>query len=326
MGDFTVTLASIGTFGKFQASLQILRRDARALGFNRTLLWETHATIEQHMLRRGATREQVQRLRSDRHRPWCNAHKALILLEAMRQTGAEDFVMWMDAKYASVGQYFGSRHLVSRPVDVRAAILALKKTASPDGIYGIVACPADCTRKMCMHNRGAYPQVTLEGYGNLLRDVSGPFLDQAHILNSNIVLRNTRANKELVQDRLRMALTQPDAFCAADTQDQAAWTILVRSRRLPLVNLCSHLNISFRNSESMNCHRYQKSANVLLHALERGRFQVLSDMKLASLNCSHALKDISLPPTLTPSLQRCTMMKLHSLKPVELPGFRLQCE
>merc|ERR1712048_1094383 len=58
-----------------------------------------------------------------------------------------------------------------------------------------------------------------------------------HILNSHIMLKNTRAHRLLVEEFLNMALRKPRGFChSEDAQDQLAWTILVLNHSLPLVN------------------------------------------------------------------------------------------
>ena len=110
----------------------------------------------------------------------------------------------------------------------------------------------------------------MRGYADLVPDPDA-LMQRPLVLNSNMLLENTRANRELVWDWLGMAVARPHAFCMAHTQDQSAWTILVLNRSLPLVNPCPYLTLE----GSQRCVTHQKDTNFFLSMLGEGAFEVV---------------------------------------------------
>merc|ERR1712048_57192 len=106
-----------------------------------------------------------------------------------------------------------------------------------------------------------------------------------HILDANILLRNTAQNRLLVWDWLSMALVRPDGFCASHPQDQAAWALLTQSRGLPFVNFCPYLDNYHFGAYVLNktewdeqgkvpwCSGNTKNPNVFLTLLKSGRYE-----------------------------------------------------
>ena len=77
-------------------------------------------------------------------------------------------------------------------------------------------------------------------------------------------------------DWLGMAMSKPQAFCSSHVQDQAAFTILVLNRSLPLVNICPFLQIaSKRGYEPQKCVKHTKHLAAFLGALRDGAYEVV---------------------------------------------------
>ena len=71
---------------------------------------------------------------------------------------------------------------------------------------------------------------------------------------------------------------------AAHPQDQAAFTILVLNRSLPLVNICPYLNMpSKRGWEPQKCVRATKHPALFLGALRDGAFEVVPSSEYDAL-------------------------------------------
>ena len=256
------------------------------------------------------------------NRPHCAAFKPLLLLLAMEQLGEGDYVVWADAsKYFNYSSTPQQRARLGALVDVRRAVRRLQASlgAAADVAHGAMACPADCERGVCNANRDndKVSKATLLAFGDLITGAQGgstiaEFLDEPHAMTTNLLLRNTEHGRRLMRDWLDMAVREPRGFCDSHPQDQTAWTILARARKLPLVDACSGFTVSMRQPivppnhthehsllnavgprpslgllgrrrYRMNCHHYSKHLLVWLDALQRGHFRVLPPVVTAAI-------------------------------------------
>jgi len=159
--------------------------------------------------------------------------------------------------------------------------------------YGQVHCPLDCVRCTYIANNRCHQRElpwlvailmdTMVAYQDLIPMTFREFSDLPHLLDSNILLENTRDNRLLVWDWLWMALRRPEAFCISQVQDQAAWTVLVLNRSLPLINACmylgrhrSHIPRPHRAGYIRDCGSYTKSTNTFLANLGQEAFEVVT--------------------------------------------------
>merc|ERR1712060_347516 len=67
------------------------------------------------------------------------------------------------------------------------------------------------------------------------------------------------------------------AFCNSLSQDQAAWTVLVLNRSLPIINTCVYMDGQkfFTDTHSRWCSFNIKSTNSFLHMLGERLFEVI---------------------------------------------------
>lgn len=160
--------------------------------------------------------------------------------------------------------------------------------------YGLVHCPFDCTRCSYVPNNRCltreYSWLTPVGMDTMLmyRDMIPmslkDFGNLPHVLSSNILLENTRENRLLVWDWMWMALARPEGFCFSHVQDQAAWTVLVLNRSLPLINACMYLgrhrfHLPRPHGQGLNikwCSEYTKNTNTFYATLGQGAFEVIA--------------------------------------------------
>ena len=145
--------------------------------------------------------------------------------------------------------------------------------------YGLVTCSgSDCSHDLYTHN-GALPfGPALASYADLIPNASA-LLSRPLVLNANILLENTPSNRLLVWDWLGMAVAEPTAFCFPHVQDQAAFTILVLNRSLPLLNVCPYLGLKGKQ----RCVTHTKDTNNFLSLLGRGMVEVVESDELDRL-------------------------------------------
>ena len=117
-------------------------------------------------------------------------------------------------------------------------------------------------------------------------------LQRPLILNSNILLENTPANRLLAWDWLQMAVQRPNAFCTSHVQDQAAWSILVLNRSLPLVNVCPYM----AGKGGQLCVKNQKNTNMFIGALAKGAFEVVKPDEVDWLREGYSRSPLGLLP------------------------------
>mmetsp|Transcript_8867 Transcript_8867/g.22968 ORF Transcript_8867/g.22968 Transcript_8867/m.22968 type:complete len:268 (+) Transcript_8867:20-823(+) len=234
-----ITLVSVGIGAKFAHALRPLNETAAAAGFSLVQLWSTEAELLADPLAQSNMRA-MGALARQGGRPYCNVAKGIALLRAM--DAGSDYVMWVDASKHHATNLTG--------VDVRAAVAALAKgplpareqlgamardsawarsaraqpestearsaVSAPFSAYGLLACPRNCARRLCMTN-GEYGNVngrTLTAFAPLIADRS-LFLEQPHVLNSNILLRVDASTRALVRAWVQMAFDSPEGFCAS---------------------------------------------------------------------------------------------------------------
>jgi len=112
------------------------------------------------------------------------------------------------------------------------------------------------------------------------------FLNRTHILASNLLLENNRANRLLVWDWFAMAHAKPQGFCMSHTEDQAALSLLVQNRSLPVLNPCVYLT-HVRGYE--RCYTHTKRANNFLALIAVGRYEVVTGRDYESVLDGHDL-------------------------------------
>eukprot|EP00966_Prymnesium_polylepis_P045638 1056721-Prymnesium_polylepis.1 len=169
-------------------------------------------------------------------------------------------------------------------------------------VYGILHCYTSCVHKrerfarnrdaVMVHRdtavgfadfiRGGRPAIATRSAGSEAADLvpsealTGDYeLDkflvrQPHVLNTHMLLENSPANRDLVHTWYSMAVREPNAFCNSSTQDQAAWSILVYNRSLPLVNPCV-----YRNASKL-CFVATKNVNDFLGTIRSGRWETVA--------------------------------------------------
>ena len=109
-----------------------------------------------------------------------------------------------------------------------------------------------------------------------------------HVANSGIALINSALNRLLIWDWLALAVARPRGFCASHTQDQAAWTVLVLNRSLPLVNTGPYLypmGLPRPSSPDIHmlCSEGFKGADVLLRIVAHGLYEIVQPEDYDSL-------------------------------------------
>ena len=214
--------------------------------------------------------------------------------------------------------------------------------------YGVVHCPVfDCDKELALYNwrRAVVSAETMLAYDELVGGDETPldaagrafaelriknerpgryaklrtaparvwrFLNRTHILASNLLLENTRANRLvvvgssstttnylittmtyyysstanrlLVWDWFAMAHARPQGFCMSHTEDQAALSLLVQNRSLPVLNPCVYL-AHVRGYES--CYTHTKRANNFLSLIAEGRYEVVAGHEYESVLDGH---------------------------------------
>ena len=123
------------------------------------------------------------------------------------------------------------------------------------------------------------------------------------LLNSNVLLENTATNRLLVWDWLGLAMAKPEAFCNSHVQDQAAFTILVLNRSLPLVNPCPYMHVpSKRGYEPQKCVTAMKHPAAFLSTLRDGAFEVVPATEYDLLRRGYLDRSVSSTLPVTTSL------------------------
>ena len=149
--------------------------------------------------------------------------------------------------------------------------------------YGQLTCSAmNCEPDLYHWNRRkrAVNAVTAQAYHDLIPNITS-FWYRPHLLNSNILLENTPQNRLLIWDWLSMAIVKPTGFCNSQVQDQAAFTILVLNRSLPIINPCLYLHsVGYEK-----CVGTQKGLNYFLNVLlADGAYEVVPASEFGELN------------------------------------------
>ena len=256
-------------------------------------------------------------------RPFCAAFKMVALWRALQQSEEGDFVMWTDSsRYfsnitLSAGLLQGAidmlRGAISRsslPLHVttrwRTSPWYARRTQSGrwaplhvNSALGLLTCSGwDCETDLYTWNgqQQVISDYARVAYSDLIS--SGELLQRPLILNANILLRNTAEMQLFVWDWLGMAVAKPHAFCNSHVQDQAAFTILVYNRSLPLINVCPYIDLpSKRGYEPQKCVKHTKSANTFLELLGRGAFEVVPSSDYDELREGYAVRGGALPVT-----------------------------
>ena len=278
-----MTLVSAGVGEVYEHQLAVLRRLAPHLGFNDTYLvsgWtEVNRTLHSSPLANVASLLVSNPRKGNPQRPYCCAFKPLVILHAMQRARAGDFILWADAsRYAT---YDG---LVNASLSVQDAVAAVQRAGGDGSVHGLLACPFNCRRndhssKKCMANGSAdkMTKTTLAGFAKWIDDQQA-MLVEPHVLDANFILKVNPQNVDMVRDWLSMAIEQPTAFCDSHPQEQTAFALITRARRVPLVNVCEHLNVvrhgSARHGNNSNCHRHTKLLGTFLDALQHRRFTI----------------------------------------------------
>eukprot|EP00964_Phaeocystis_antarctica_P105260 scaffold70303_cov64-Phaeocystis_antarctica.AAC.3 len=201
--------------------------------------------------------------------------------------------------------------------------------------YGVVHCPVfDCDKELALYNwrRAVVSAETMLAYDELVGGDETPldaagrafaelriknerpgryaklrtaparvwrFLNRTHILASNLLLENTRANRLLVWDWFAMAHARPQGFCMSHTEDQAALSLLVQNRSLPVLNPCVYL-AHVHGYES--CYTHTKRANNFLSLIAEGRYEVVAGHEYESVLDGHDIvREVLVPRDHSPS-------------------------
>lgn len=301
-----VTLVSIGFGAKFERALRPMSQTAAAAGFDRVQFWRDKAALLADPFAREHAREMAA-LAAHRGRPWCMVGKGIALLRAMADSQDGDYVMWADAsKYHSTSL---------AGVDVRQAIASLNEPRprleqsalpatsawaqwlrtpsartdwsqptpqAPRSAFGLLACPYDCRKQLCITNsdRTAFGKAlvsarTVTAYARRIGNAS-TFLGQPHVLNSNILLHVDSQTRSIVREWVQMAWDSPEGFCGSHPQDQSAWSVLVHSLGLPLINVCAYTDAHDPSRRGYrHCHWMTKGTSFMLRALAARNFSIL---------------------------------------------------
>lgn len=324
------TLCSVAIFEPYESHLEQLRTSAAAAGFDRTMLWKradvlADPLLSQHRVK--AAFDTMHKFWAKYHRkkgtghfsarPFCAAFKPVIMWRAMLQSAPGDYVLWADAsQYSSnvtlVGGLRKAVRLLSgrvpRPLPrpnvtsprwqrtpwFQAHMLNGWTNLAVRSVYGLLTCSAwDCSADLYTWaaQTNAIESVTINAYADMI--AGSDLLRRPVILNANILLENTPTNQILVWDWLHMAVKRPDAFCTSHIQDQAAWTILVLNRSLPLVNFCPYLSKKGQNT----CVHAMKNTNSFIESVGLGRFEIVTADEVDGLRDGYARGDNATLPT-----------------------------
>ena len=304
------TLCSVAIGEPYESHLEQLRFSAAAAGFDRTMLWKRADVLADPLFNQSnisaafgvmdAFFRRYHHKKGAGHwsaRPYCAAFKPVIMWRALLSSAPGDYVLWADAsQYARNITLLGGLQQavalltgrVPRPPPPKVTGRRWESTPwfrahARDGwndlavrsVYGLLTCSAwDCGADLYTWNgqdSSIEPHTLLE-YADLISGGGDALLQRPLILNSNILLENTPVNRLLVWDWLQMAVQRPSAFCISHVQDQATWTILVLNRSLPLVNVCPYMT----GKGGQKCVTKQKNTNLLIGALEKGAFEVVT--------------------------------------------------
>lgn len=301
-----ITLVSVAIGRGYVARLDLLERGAVLLGFDRTLLWrDADVSASVQAIAETAAKLSEYNKRAPKPRPFCAAFKPLIMLRAFEESREGDWVLWADSSAYTNASLAAMLKPAAQPpaVDAHAAVAALQAAGLDDGAFGVMACPHFCARKLCMPN-GANRMMqpaTLEAYSARIDD-SASFMHEPHVLNSNILLRVSASNRQLLRDWLGMAVQSPRGFCSSHPQDQSALTILTRAQGLPLLLGCENGSPpdEIWVAKGWSCHRDQKMLTAFLRVIQRRQFSVYSAAQRRSLNCTTARTPNSTRPTSVP--------------------------
>lgn len=258
------------------------------------------------------------------YRPFCAAFKPIALLRAMMESSDGDYVMWADSSKYHVNQTVGranvheaiarlrglvpSRELLYRPgsrlLRRRAAAASSRWRATPwfqsysssgwpsralGSAFGMLTCsPLDCENDLYTWNqrKSAVNLATIQGFLDLIPNATS-FLKQPHVLNTNILLENTPQNRLFVWDWLAMALAKPRPFCNSHVQDQAAFSILVLNRSLPLINPCVYLHVG---GQYEACVTHTKKIGTFLATIAGGTYESLLSRDYDWIRAGYGIK------------------------------------
>ena len=85
-------------------------------------------------------------------------------------------------------------------------------------------------------------------------------------------------------DWFAMAAARPQGFCMSHTEDQAALSLLVQNRSLPVLNPCVYLT-HVQGYEK--CYTHTKRANNFLALIAQGRYEVVAGHEYESVLDGH---------------------------------------
>jgi hypothetical protein len=322
-----IMLVSTAIGQSFEAALLQLEKTAKAAGgFSRTWFWRSEAEVMTHAKKLAASADRRlvnapathpnasvfeslgQSSRSTR--PFCGAYKPLQMWLALLDLNDGDYVMWVDAT-----RLHNSNHQ-SVVEDVRLAIRTLR---SPDPVlpaekrpvrnasslwsstpwfqshvhdgwaprdvrsaYGLLYCGAGCPDSLNSSEAAWAELFDDDTDGN-----PGKLSSRPHVLDSNLLLENNAANRLFVWDWLSMALAKPKEWCQSEAREQAAFSALARSRRLPLLSTCAFpdgcdsftqtvSSIDLRKQAPHRCSTATRNMNFFLAALARGAFDIVN--------------------------------------------------
>lgn len=300
-------LVSVGIGQRFERSLERLNQSALATGFDRVLLWREADLLQDSLAlqhREALNSLQREHLRSKaKHsdsRPYCAAFKPLIMWRALVEADDDDFVLWSDssqwhpeklragvreaadalttqtprsAALPRVGRAWGATEWFQQ--HTRSGTWASRNVTNA---VGVISCSSrDCEMDTFQANyRGTViNRETIAAFRDLVPGGDSTALRRPHVLNSNILLRNSVSTRLLVWDWLMMAITHPHGFCSSHTNDQAAWTLLVQNRSMPLINPCVYLGTLPPAMRNRGCERHYKKHNTFFDVLRRGLYEII---------------------------------------------------
>ena len=321
------TLCSVAIGEPYESHLEQLRYSAAAAGFDRAMLWKRADVMADPLLSQPAFKaafatmhaffQRYHHKRGTGHfsaRPFCAAFKPVVMWRALIDSSPGDYVLWADAsQYArNVTLLGGLQEAVALltggvPRPPRPNVTSHRWRRTPwftvherngwtdlavRSVYGLLTCSAwDCAADLYSWNgiSNAIARTTMTEYADLIGDTD--LLQRPLILNSNILLERTAVNQLLVWDWMHMAVERPSAFCMSHIQDQAAWTILVLNRSLPLVNFCPYLHAKGPNV----CVHKSKNTNTFIDQLRGGRFEIVTADEIDGLRDGYVRSNRPLP-------------------------------
>lgn len=254
-----VKLLSFAHNEPFASTLALLNASAAHAGFDEVQLWNMDDFLRVPLFAK--LRPRLQALQRYAKRPYCDAFKMISLLHAMERSSDGDYLLWCDS----------SRHFPYplRGGSVHAAITRLNEGASePRSLYGRINCVGNwgVPEAEVPITTTSHPASAFAPYFARQKPVLGA------IIAAQILLANTRRNRQLVREWLNMAVHQPKAFCGHASEDNFAWIALVCNHSLP--SLVNQPTLQLESSPSHFAWA-PLSAPWLLETLEAGAYKLV---------------------------------------------------